>query len=41
MPYNLKAAPSDYPFEVGMHTVLGDISKYELFGMKDEATLFD
>lgn len=40
MPYNLKAVPSDYALEMGLHTVFERVYKYELFGMKDKATIF-
>ncbi|KAL7951343.1 hypothetical protein V8C42DRAFT_356670 [Trichoderma barbatum] len=40
VPYNLKAAPSDYLLEMGPHTVLEGFYKYGLFEMKDNAKLF-
>ncbi|KAM0451885.1 hypothetical protein ACHAO4_005842 [Trichoderma viride] len=39
VPYNLKAAPSDYPLEMGPHTVLEGFYKYGLFEMKDKGKL--
>lgn len=37
IPYNLKAAPSDYPLEMGPHTVLERFYKYGLFEVKDNS----
>ncbi|KAF5555347.1 hypothetical protein FMEXI_1518 [Fusarium mexicanum] len=39
VPYNLKSAPSDYPLEMGPHTVLEGFYKFELSQMKPNAEL--
>lgn len=39
IPYNLKAAPAEYPLEMGPHTVLEGFYKYGLFEMKDGGKL--
>ncbi|KAI0126359.1 hypothetical protein BJ170DRAFT_403141 [Xylariales sp. AK1849] len=39
VPYCLKTAPSDYPLEMGPHTVLEGFYKYGLLEMKDNSTL--
>ncbi|CAJ0550011.1 Ff.00g099410.m01.CDS01 [Fusarium sp. VM40] len=39
VPYNLKSASSDYPLEMGPHTVLEGFYKFELSQMKSKAEL--
>ncbi|KAF7558166.1 hypothetical protein G7Z17_g103 [Cylindrodendrum hubeiense] len=39
VPYNLKSAPSDYPLEMGPHTVLDGFYKVDLYQMKPQGKL--